>query len=106
MCFLLGNDFIPSVSYLSIKDDGIEKILKAYRQCSKELPLLNNKELNIISLYQIFKNLYNMLDESLYIPTNYYALYFKEGIVEKNIVNDYLDGVFWCYNYYFTRKQF
>ena len=106
LCFLLGNDFIPSVSYLSIKDDGIEKILKAYRQCSKELPLLNNKELNIISLYQIFKNLYNMLDESLYIPTNYYALYFKEGIVEKNIVNDYLDGVFWCYNYYFTRKQF
>lgn len=31
MCFFIGNDFIPSLSYLKLQDDGLEVILQAYR---------------------------------------------------------------------------
>lgn len=30
LCFLLGNDFLPPLSHLKIKNGGIDKILKAY----------------------------------------------------------------------------
>jgi 5'-3' exonuclease len=31
LCFLLGNDFLPPLSYLKIKNNGIDKILNAYQ---------------------------------------------------------------------------
>lgn len=31
MCFLLGNDFMPPLSFLKIKNKGIDKVLDAYR---------------------------------------------------------------------------
>jgi 5'-3' exonuclease len=31
LCFLLGNDFMPPLSYLKIKNNGIQKLLTAYR---------------------------------------------------------------------------
>jgi 5'-3' exonuclease len=31
LCFLLGNDFLPPLSYLKIKNNGIHKLLAAYR---------------------------------------------------------------------------
>ncbi len=35
LCFLLGNDFLPPLSYLKIKNDGIQKLLAAYRSILK-----------------------------------------------------------------------
>lgn len=37
LCFLLGNDFIPHLSYISIKNDGIEELLGEYQVIMQEL---------------------------------------------------------------------
>tara|TARA_Y100000389_G_scaffold89318_1_gene85791 strand:- start:3092 stop:4855 length:1764 start_codon:yes stop_codon:yes gene_type:complete len=37
LCFLLGNDFIPHLSFLNFKTDGLETLLLYYKRVSKEI---------------------------------------------------------------------
>ena len=33
LCFFIGNDFLPALSFLKLQEDGLETIMHAYRQC-------------------------------------------------------------------------
>lgn len=60
LCSILGNDFVPPLSYLKIKDNGIDIILKAHQETYKELKgcLVDEKDnLNIVFLKSIFTKL-------------------------------------------------
>ena len=37
LCFLLGNDFIPHLSFLNFKTNGLETLLLYYKKVSKEI---------------------------------------------------------------------
>ena len=43
LCYLLGNDFLPSILSLNIKRKGIEHIINAYNNVSKKYIYLCNK---------------------------------------------------------------
>lgn len=59
LCTLLGNDFIPPLSYLNIRDDGIEMVIDAYkkRQVNETLISSSSSNLNTIVLSCILKEL-------------------------------------------------
>ena len=50
---ILGNDFVPHGMSLKIKDEGIEKLLQIYKECT--CPLLDGKTYNRLALIQLFK---------------------------------------------------
>lgn len=57
LCFMIGNDFLPNLSYLTIHNEGITKILKTYQQVIQNYnnPIIflnkNDKyEINFITL--------------------------------------------------------
>jgi 5'-3' exonuclease len=33
LCFFIGNDFLPALSFLKLQEEGLETIMSAYRQC-------------------------------------------------------------------------
>lgn len=104
LCFLLGNDFLPPLSYLSIKDRGIETVIKSY---DNSIPLIHNNALNIISLAAVFNNLNTYSNENQVICEDYYSRYFEKGThYVHDVTYDYLHGLFWCYNYYFKRTNY
>ena len=103
LCFLLGNDFLPPLSYLTIKDKGIETVIDAY---DRSIPLILDDGLNMLSLYTLFSNLNRCDSERAIICESYYPKYFEKGVDIQNIVYHYLHGIHWCYNYYFIRQNF
>ena len=63
MSFMLGNDFIPSVEALKIRDGGIEQILRAYKiviQKRRQYLLTNEFKINV----EFFFELIQILSES------------------------------------------
>jgi 5'-3' exoribonuclease 1 len=38
LCFLLGNDFVPSLSFLKINDNGIDYLLQLYARIKRQVP--------------------------------------------------------------------
>ena len=61
LCFFLGNDFIPHLSYLSIKHDGIETLIDIYANISRSLniDIIEYKEqkpcLNFVFIQKMFE---------------------------------------------------
>jgi 5'-3' exoribonuclease 1 len=64
LCTLLGNDFIPPLSFLSIKNDGVDLLLRVYKKCIEEQDkttyLTYPKELNWNLFTRIIKELANI----------------------------------------------
>lgn len=44
LCFLIGNDFLPSLSYLHIRNNDIEKLIQNYLSIQKDTPLIFYEE--------------------------------------------------------------
>jgi 5'-3' exonuclease len=70
LCFFIGNDFIPMLSFLKLKQNGLDTILLAYRQAKEKVdgePLLMfNKpriEINHRFLQKFFEVLANQEDD-------------------------------------------
>jgi 5'-3' exonuclease len=42
MCYLLGNDFIPSLSFLKIKEGAVDVLIDCYREAMSQLPERHN----------------------------------------------------------------
>lgn len=67
MCALLGNDFIPPLSYLKIKENGVEMVINAYKKVRAFTGklLLKENELNYMFLLQLLKELAKFEDEAM-----------------------------------------
>ena len=60
LTFLLGNDFLPNLSYLRLRDNGLETLMNAYRHTYKSHLthiLLENNELNLSFLISLLDTL-------------------------------------------------
>lgn len=112
LCFLLGNDFLPSILSLNIKRKGIEHLLSAYRNVikTKKMKFIENEKINYLFLFEIFKNIewtekkvfqYNTTFDN---EEEYYRYYlnkhfdFKEQ--KKKMVQEYIKTIEWCFHYY------
>lgn len=127
LCFLLGNDFIPSFANLSILSNGIEILEKAYYQIlNKGLTLTKKSEivfsLNLEGFSKLIEILYdltkknNHLDsqntidsdsidnENIKINTRNFIktkeLYNIYYALDKNSVNEWINGLNWILQYY------
>lgn len=160
LCVLLGNDFLPPLSFLKIKENGIDSVIKSYKKVSSYLnqSLVTDEGLNYMFLLELIKDLSrnedaymtecchcyyskvykNTMDKRSHsqkgptlealmseldnFPTinkfnhvidpsqngwrlNYYFHLFgtcnTSHIVD--ICNNYIQGLLWVYNYYFTQ---
>ena len=96
LSFLLGNDFIPHVSFISIKNNSIEELLNFYKNISNELNenilIIENKKklhykINYNFLIELFHRLSKIETEKLIYITNKY--YKKKPFIKK--FNNQLD---------------
>jgi 5'-3' exonuclease len=76
LCWLIGNDFLPPLSYLKIKENGIQILLQTYASLKTDMqqPLIDEEGIiNHLFLLQLFGNLSRnedvMMDE---VNRNYY----------------------------------
>lgn len=72
LCFLMGNDFLPPLSFLSIRSEGIEAVLKLYHALKEshdpivtEHPCGGRPDVNFKTLLALFERLKDMEDESM-----------------------------------------
>ncbi len=80
MCFLVGNDFIPPLSFLKIRHNGIEMLMQNHRKIHKELnqylvmedPITKEKELNYLFLLKLFELLKNVEDPCIIEAEDHY----------------------------------
>ena len=126
--FLLGNDFVPHLNSLSIKNDGIEMLIKNYISMRSRLnsKLVSRKYMRIntnalyVMLKDIVKNENKLVQENvkkIYMnkdkQLNYYDRYWKSNYYyhffytdSKNYVNKICDSYFkilnWTFKYYFV----
>ena len=105
ICFFLGNDFIPPLSYLSIKHNGIEELISCYDPALHG-PLVYQNEINHLSLMYILNNLNKTSQERTILPETYYEMVFPQRAEYSNICNEYIKGIYWCFAYYFKRESY
>ena len=105
LSFLLGNDFIPHISFISIKNNSIEELLNFYKNISNELNenilIIENKKklhykINYNFLIELFYRLSKIETEKLIYITNKY--YKKRPFIKKfNNQLDYLKNMLEMY---------
>lgn len=59
LCFFVGNDFIPSIPSICIKNRGLDQIINSYIECliETQINLIQNGKINQIFLQQLFNKL-------------------------------------------------
>ena len=59
LCFFVGNDFLPHIPCLSIREGGIDVLMRVYEYCLKIMPdyITNAGHLNMKSLRIFIKEL-------------------------------------------------
>jgi 5'-3' exonuclease len=103
ICIFLGNDFIPSLSYIKISNDGINTILKQYSKirakCTKNEYILyfkNNKwNINYNILFNFIK-LLSTDEDKLFLEydNNYYSFVCRDLMYNANKdINKYIDSI-------------
>jgi 5'-3' exonuclease len=112
LCYFIGNDFLPSLLSIDIKRKGLIHIINAYQTVKKETKkvLIENEKINFKILLKIFEKIewteknvfqYNTLFNN---EQEYYRYYFNTDINieedKKNMVEEYLKTIDWCYTYY------
>jgi 5'-3' exoribonuclease 2 len=87
-CTILGNDFIPHLLTIELKNNGIDNLLSATKRSIKVNGLLvNNGIINHNCLIDIFKDLANTEDDDIH---NICERYIKKKIPDnKNVASDY-----------------
>jgi 5'-3' exonuclease len=119
LCFLIGNDFLPNTTYLTIHNDGITKILNAYRTVLEKFktPLIQITEkdtyvIDFNTLTCIFEELFNDEDSEMKRLHNQYyekSMIFKShklklenyGVSHKEVkTKNMFDDTNWRMYYY------
>ena len=73
MCYLIGNDFLPNILTLDIKNGGLDKICTAFDNVQKRLNLKKLDKNNLITSFLFMDN-----NEKNFINLNYLKEIFKE----------------------------
>jgi 5'-3' exonuclease len=81
LCFLLGNDFIPPLSYLKINNNGIDLVIEHYKKISKidkglVIETENGPEINMPFLLSVIESIKSEEDERLAAADAAYYAYF------------------------------
>lgn len=65
VCFLLGNDFMPHLPALSLRNNGLDKLINCYLTTINTMgrPLINKKKIDNEVLLLLFRNLSVLEDE-------------------------------------------
>ena len=115
LCFFLGNDFMPSLLSLNIKNYGIEQLMEAYLKVihNKKMSLLQNGNINFVFIFELLNNLksteYKVFEKNtLFNNSNeYYKHYINKNIdiekQKKRMVYKYIQTIEWCYKYYYDK---
>tara|TARA_Y100000389_G_scaffold146531_1_gene145258 strand:- start:18972 stop:20306 length:1335 start_codon:yes stop_codon:yes gene_type:complete len=111
-CSLLGNDFLPHLITINLKNNGMEKIKDAFK---KQDPLVINGEIQSNVLAEILRILSLTEDKDLiselkkynihnfHVDTKWRKHYYNNIIFLNNTnqaCKSFLDGIFWTFNYY------
>jgi 5'-3' exoribonuclease 2 len=106
LCFICGNDFMPSIYSIQISHKGIEKIIEAYLKTKSKL--IENNKINFNTLKKIFIELkytekYFMKTTKFETSDKYYKYYTNSNNPDKNkIVKNYIESFEYVYEYYFN----
>jgi 5'-3' exonuclease len=75
LCFFIGNDFLPNLPSLHIKQDGIDYLLDIYKDllCMREEYLICDNEINISFLKSLFMKL--KIEEGRKLEDRHHAFY-------------------------------
>lgn len=80
LCFLLGNDFIPNIPFLKIRNGGVDILLDIYRSIQREIDsnLVITKDakhfsVNFRFLQDVFKKLTDMEKENMHFACTKYT---------------------------------
>jgi len=67
LCFFVGNDFLPHIPTLEIRDDAITKLIKTYRELLPQMDgyLTENGKVHFKRVHEIFKRIASQEDEIL-----------------------------------------
>ena len=122
LCILMGNDFLPSLSYLKIKNNDIEHIINVFKKVNIQNEELVDTTLNLDLMSRLINELvkyedermndvivkYNRVDQALLPSKNstwrlqyYHKLFIKNTDVSK-VCENYIDGLFWNIDYYYN----
>lgn len=83
LCVLLGNDFVPPLSYLSMRGNGVEGLIEAYKALG-EKKLVNSGHLNMNHIIDLFHVLAGTENEGMSSACEtYYSM--KPKMSQKNI---------------------
>jgi 5'-3' exonuclease len=124
---LVGNDFLPALSYLKIKDQGIDLIIQSYLQ--EKCNIVTEKGINVHNLTKVICNLMN--NEGKHLEDSQSRTENMHGSRQELKINfnsktwrfdwyhhlfnghspelisqscqGYLEGLAWIYNYYFKK---
>lgn len=93
-CFLLGNDFLPAIPSLRIRDGSISRLISIYSSILNELNeyLIINNEINVNFIIQLFENLSLIETETL----KTYTYYDSKGVYKYSDNDPYEEVI---YNY-------
>lgn len=97
LCVLVGNDFVPPLSYLKIKNDGIDVLLRIYTKVAsnpcmlnKYLVVFSDQTLNTTFLVELMNELAQLEDACMVeADQSYYQrkAYFDRKSIEQSIDN-------------------
>lgn len=117
LSFFMGNDFLPNIPHLKIKEGGFDKILDKYRLVLKSFNnryIIENDKFNIEFLKMLFHELLdleNNYKSKNYKPNNIFHNKFDEEMFKINFIKDkFKDPIMFnkphwkkrYYEYYFT----
>lgn len=101
LSFLLGNDFLPHIPHLKIKNNGLDYVLKNYKYLLKKFNnryLIENKKFNMEFLQLLLHNLSKIenfpIEENNYKPQSKFNNLLDEKIYQYNYVKGlYQDNI-------------
>ena len=124
LCSLMGNDFLPSIPSIQVREGALDELVAVYKRHFEGHFVEEGRNIDYVRLAKIIGffavkevEVYaarrqsqlqrdpqgNYADTFDFTSPSYRALYAeKTGVTEETIAKDYLQGLKWVTDYYFT----